>query len=212
MSSYDEKASRGTFNENPYPDPGRVMQKSDSTYTTQRTEASAFLDSVREAARARGGHPRRLVVTAHGDRAPSLARPALLAAATTLLALAAAASAGDYKIIAHPSVPVATLSRATVSSYFLKKIERWPDGTPVAPVDQAPGSPLRQSFARQIHEKSVENLDAFWQRQVFSGRATPPPTKASDAEVIAYVRSAPGSIGYVSAGASTTGVKEIRLE
>ncbi len=71
---------------------------------------------------------------------------------------------------------------------------------------------MRQSFTREIHEKSVENLDAFWQRQVFSGRATPPPAKASDAEVIAYVRSAPGAIGYVSAGASTTGVKEIRLE
>jgi hypothetical protein len=172
------------------------MQKSDFTYTTDRSALSVCASSVR----------------AHGSWVPSFARPVLLAAATSLLALAAAASAGDYKVIAHPSVPVSSLSRATVSSYFLKKIERWPDGTPVAPVDQAPGSSVRQSFSREIHEKSSENLDAFWQRQVFSGRAAPPPAKAGDAEVIAYVRSSPGAIGYVSSGASTTGVKEIRVE
>jgi hypothetical protein len=37
-------------------------------------------------------------------------------------------------------------------------------------------------------------------------------TKASDADVVAYVRSIAGAIGYVSAGADTSGLKEIRLE
>jgi hypothetical protein len=144
--------------------------------------------------------------------ASTVRRPLLVAAVAAVAVLAAAAEAGDYKIVANPSITVSSLSRATVSSYFLKKVDHWPDGTPVVPVDQAPGSPARESFTREIHEKSAEMINAYWQKQVFSGRAAPPPAKASDAEVLAYVRSAPGAIGYVSAGASTSGVKEIRLE
>lgn len=131
---------------------------------------------------------------------------------TVVGAAVGSADASDYKIIAHPSVTVSSLSRDTISSYFLKKIGRWPDGTPVAPVDQAPGSPLRQAFTREIHGKSAQNIDAFWQRQVFSGRATPPPARGSDADVLAYVRSEPGAIGYIRAGAGAAGVKEIRVE
>ena len=158
-----------------------------------------------------GERPLRLAARAQGSHS-SFRHAALVVAAATLGVLTAAAEAGDWKIVAHPSVPVASLTRATVSSYFLKKLDHWPDGTPVAPVDQAPGSSLRQSFTREIHDKSTEMINAYWQKQVFSGRATPPPAKASDAEVIAYVKNAPGAIGYVSAGASTSGVKEIRVE
>ena len=155
-----------------------------------------------------GGGPGRTAVRP----ASGLYRIGLVAGATALAVLAGAAEAGDYKIVAHPSVPVSSLSRAAVSSYFLKKADRWPDGTPIVPVDQAPSSPLRASFTREIHDKSAEMISAYWQKQVFSGRAAPPSAKASDAEVLAYVRSTPGAIGYVSAGASTAGVKEIRLE
>ncbi len=138
-------------------------------------------------------------------------------AVTTVLSVVVLTWAGDigaagFKLVAHPSVPVASLSRAAASSAFLKKTERWPDGTPVVPVDQAHDSQLRQSFCRDVLDKSLAMVDAYWQKQVFSGRATPPLTKASDAEVIAYVKSVPGAIGYVSAGTETAGLKEIRLE
>ena len=34
---------------------------------------------------------------------------------------------------------------------------------------------------------------------MFAGRAVPPAERASDAEVLAYVRATPGAAGYVSA-------------
>ncbi len=146
--------------------------------------------------------------TVTAERSKSIA---VVVVAISLVASVAAAAA-DYKLVVHPSVAASTLSRATVSSMFLKKTARWPDGTPVAAVDQARGSQVRQAFSREVLEKSVEMLDAFWQKQVFTGRATPPLTRTNDADVIAYVRSVPGAIGYVSAGANTSGVKEVRLE
>jgi ABC-type phosphate transport system substrate-binding protein len=132
--------------------------------------------------------------------------------ASVIAMLAAGGEAAGFKVVVHSSVPVATLSRAAVSNAFLKRTEKWPDGSSIVPVDQAHDSPVRQAFSKEILERSVAMVDAFWQRQVFSGHGTPPLTRATDAEVVAYVRSVPGAIGYVSAGADTTGVREIRVE
>jgi ABC-type phosphate transport system substrate-binding protein len=142
-------------------------------------------------------------------------RAALVATAGVIVALVAptrAIEAASFRLAAHPSVPVTSLSRAAVSSLFLKKTEKWPNGIPAVPVDQAHDSPLRESFSRDIHERTVAMIDAFWQKQVFSGRATPPTTKGNDAGVLAFVRSVPGAVGYVSAGADIGGLREIRLE
>lgn len=126
--------------------------------------------------------------------------------------LAGSASAAEFKLVAHPSVPVASLSRGALSSAFLKKTDKWPNGSPIVPVEQGHSSQLRLAFCRAVHDKSLAMIDSYWQKQVFSGRASPPLTRASDAEVIAYVRSSPGAIGYVSVGADATGLKEIRVE
>ncbi len=139
-------------------------------------------------------------------------RSALVCAVVSACVLAEGAVAADFKVVANPSVPVTSLTRATLSSAFLKKTDKWPDGTPVVPVDQSHDSTVRQSFCREVHDKSLAMVDAFWQKQVFSGRATPPLAKANDTDVIAYVRSVPGAIGYVSTSAEAAGLKQIRVE
>ena len=64
-------------------------------------------------------------------------------------------------------------------------------------------------YARDVLEKAgmsrISAVESYWQQQIFAGKEVPPAAKPSDEEVLAYVRSTPGAIGYVSAGASTTG-------
>ena len=55
-------------------------------------------------------------------------------------------------------------------------------------------------------------IAAYWNALIFSGRELPPLEKATDADVIAYVRATPGAIGYVSAGADIAGVKLLAVE
>jgi ABC-type phosphate transport system substrate-binding protein len=109
-------------------------------------------------------------------------------------------------VVAHPEVAVTELHRAQLSRYFLKRTTQWPDGStlrPVEPVD--PG--LRRAFAEQVHQRSPADITAYWSALIFSGRELPPLEKASDADLVAWVRATPGAIGYVAAGADTTGVK-----
>ena len=134
---------------------------------------------------------------------------ALLAA----LALAAARPAGadDFKVVVHPDNPVGHLTASQLSRLFLKKTQRWPEGRPVQPVE--PASPrLRERFALVVHEKSLNAVKSYWNQIIFSGRDVPPLEKPDDAAVLAFVRSEPGAVGYVSPGADLTGVKVVLVE
>jgi ABC-type phosphate transport system substrate-binding protein len=80
------------------------------------------------------------------------------------------------------------------------------------PVDQAEGSSVRKAFSEAVHGRAPSAVEAYWQRQIFSGRGVPPLQKMSDDEVIAYVRSNPSAVGYVSRGASLgNGVHAVQI-
>jgi ABC-type phosphate transport system substrate-binding protein len=120
--------------------------------------------------------------------------------------------AADFKVVVHANNPTAGLSAAQVGRLLLKKDTRWESGEAVEPVDQSAKSTVRVVFSTEIHHKDVGAVKSYWQQQVFSGRATPPPEMSSDAEVLAFVRSHAGAVGYVSSAAAVgDGVKVVRL-
>jgi ABC-type phosphate transport system substrate-binding protein len=116
-----------------------------------------------------------------------------------------------YRVVVNPGNPATALDRSEAARLFLKKITTWPDGTPVAVVDQARTAPVRAAFSRDVHKKDVEAVVAYWTTLVYSAREMPPPVKRSDAEVLEFVRQTPGALGYVSAEASLEGVKVVSL-
>lgn len=121
----------------------------------------------------------------------------------------ALATAADYVVIVNPANKVSSLSRGEVQRLFLKNTTVWPSGEGVKPVDLPKSSPVRAAFSNEVLGRSIPSLDQFWTHSIYSGRATPPPEKKSEREVVEYVRETPGAIGYVSAGASLEGVKKV---
>jgi ABC-type phosphate transport system substrate-binding protein len=119
--------------------------------------------------------------------------------------------AQEFVIIAHPSIAMSSLTTDQASGLFLKRITRWEDNSPVVPVDLDESSKTRQAFTRVIHRKTVYLIKTYWQQQIFSGREVPPAEKPNEAEVIAFVRSTPGAVAYVSANAPVQGLKVLSL-
>lgn len=117
----------------------------------------------------------------------------------------------DYKVIVHPSNPIASMTSEQVSRLFLKKDTRWDHGLRALPVDLVASSPLRTRFSQEIHSRPVSKVEAYWQQQIFSGREVPPPQRASDREVIAYVEANPGAIGYVGQTTALGNAKAIKI-
>ncbi|HET7746627.1 MAG TPA: phosphate ABC transporter substrate-binding protein [Vicinamibacteria bacterium] len=145
-------------------------------------------------------------------RGRSLPRTAVVCAGVLLAGLLRAPAARpttSYLVIVNAENPVEELSRDDVSRIFLKKTAHWPDGRAVAPLDLAPTVPVRGEFSREVLRKSVRAVQAYWKREIFSGRSSPPPELATEAEVVAAVRANPHAVGYVSDEASLFGVKII---
>ncbi|MBN2370749.1 MAG: substrate-binding domain-containing protein [Vicinamibacteria bacterium] len=129
-----------------------------------------------------------------------------------LIGAAPETSAADFKVVVNDANPIASIEAANLAQLFLKKQTRWDDGSAVKPVDLSVNSSTRAVFTKRIHGRDVNAIQSYWQKQIFSGRATPPPEMSSDADVVAFVRMRPGAIGYVSSEAAVgKGVKVVGL-
>jgi ABC-type phosphate transport system substrate-binding protein len=141
-------------------------------------------------------------------RAQKILFPFLLA-----LSLAAGAdAAAGYKLVVNAANPTQHLTRSEVARIFLKKVGSWPDGHAIAAVDQDRTSEVRKTFSEAVHQKDPDAISAYWQVLVFSGRDVPPKTLKSDAEVLEFVKSHAGAVGYVSSVADADGVRVVTVQ
>lgn len=137
---------------------------------------------------------------------------ALLAGLLALTADPAPTPAQDFAVIVNVSNPVSTLSKDEVAKLFLKKTVAWSSGQSASPVELPASDKVRESFAREVLNKSVAQVRSYWQQQIFSGRDIPPPEKPTEDDVLAFVRANPNAIGYVSRTANMgRGVKVVSL-
>ena len=128
-------------------------------------------------------------------------------AAVALCFMAVPAAAQDFKVIVNSANGVTELSAAVTLKIFLKEVTKVPNGTASTPIDQNKASAVRAAFSKTVIGRPVTAVETFWQQQLFSGKELPPAVKASDDDVVAFVKATPGGIGYVSAGANVVGSK-----
>jgi len=135
-----------------------------------------------------------------------LGTPWWLAASRT-----SAADDEGFKVIVHPSHRHNSIDRDFLRRAYLKKANVWGDGTRVRPIDLPRGSAARARFTREVLRKSAAQLKSYWNQQVFSGKAVPPPEVESAADAIAYVLDHPGAIAYLPANLDPGGAKVVVL-
>jgi TonB family protein len=140
----------------------------------------------------------------------SSSRMALLAAMAVLLVANAAVAQDGFRIVVNPQNPVSSLSKTQVSRLFLEK-GTWDDGAAVTPVDLLPTSPIREGFSRDVLGVPVPMAIDRSRHAAKAAGANPPPSMASDREVLAFVRLKAGAIGYVSLAADVSGVKVVAV-
>ena len=136
----------------------------------------------------------------------------LVIAAVATLARTSSLSAQEFKVIVNSANSTSELSTDVTAKLFLKQSTKFPNGTAAQPVDLAKTSAVRAAFSKAVLGRPSSAVETYWQQQIFSGKDVPPPAKASDDDVIAFVKANPGAIGYVSAGASTAGVKVVDVK
>lgn len=132
--------------------------------------------------------------------------------AVILIAGTTVAQQGSFKVVVNPEVDTDSVSKKDLLRLYLKRTKAWPTGQAAVPVDQVATSPVRTAFSQEVIGKNVSTVKSYWNGQIFAGKPGPPRTLSSDQEVLDFVRSTPGAVGYVSASAPTSGVKVLDVE
>jgi len=122
-----------------------------------------------------------------------------------------ATSAGGYQVIVHPNAPSTAVDRQFLEDAFLKKVTMWPRGEAIRPADLTPNSNVRREFTEAVLKRSVEAVRSYWQQRIFAGRDLPPPEFNTDDNVVKYVLTHEGAVGYVSGSANLKEAKVLTV-
>jgi hypothetical protein len=139
-------------------------------------------------------------------------RIALLVATGLAAASVFTAESADFKVVVNRASTMTEIDVGDLSRIFLKQTASWPDGSETQPVDMAPDTELRKKFSKAVHGRDAAAIKSYWQRQIFSGKGTPPVEFSSEEDLLFFVSETPGAVGYVSDSTPlTSGVKELRV-
>ena len=125
-----------------------------------------------------------------------------------LCTLPAQTRADAYVVIANPSLAGTKISGQDMRGIFLGAITRV-GGRPVQPVVARSGDAHRRFVAVHLG-KTESGLQSYFRTLVFTGKGVPPRSFDTADEILKYVASTEGAIGYVSGDADLTGV--VRVE
>lgn len=104
------------------------------------------------------------------------------------------ALASNLVVIGHANL--SKLDAAAVQKIFTgKTIEV--AGIAVTAVNASVGSSIRDRFLQTILNQNEEKYTAYWTVRRYIGKGAPPKEFASSAEVIHFVQTTPGAIGYI---------------
>lgn len=132
------------------------------------------------------------------------------AANLTLLLIAAASSISwayanssdnnnpaAWLIVVKNDMALEQLSQKQVMSFFLGRNHFLPDGGRVKTFDFPVDSPIRAQFYRTLTGRNIADIDAYWARLRYSGRASPPQKLPDGKAILQRISEQPSALGYV---------------
>ena len=88
------------------------------------------------------------------------------------------------------------LDAATLEKIYTGKVIEV-EGNPVTAVNANSGSPVRNRFLQAFLNQDEDKYTAYWTVRRYIGKGASPREMSSSADVIKFVQSTPGAIGYI---------------
>ena len=126
-----------------------------------------------------------------------------------LLAQPGAALHAELAVVVNARCGVAAMTRNEVINIFFGRSRQFFNGVEAQPVDMLDSPPDRARFYYKLLGKDLSEVNAYWSRQVFSGRGQPPVKVGSSEEVLKWVTTHPGGIGFIEASKADARVRVV---
>jgi ABC-type phosphate transport system substrate-binding protein len=113
---------------------------------------------------------------------------------------AGAPPAEAFAVIVNQENPIKTLTTSEVKLYFLRKLKkRWTEiNKNIRPVDRKAACPERDAFYSMVLDMTATDVEKYFTNKQLQNAERPPDKFSSDAEVINFVSTEAGAIGYVN--------------
>lgn len=128
-------------------------------------------------------------------------RSALLA---LVLVPGARPASGGVVVIGHPSL-AGKVDGPTVQKIFTGKVIEV-RGVSVTAVNAHLGSTVRNQFLQVFLHQDEDKYTAYWTVRRYIGKGVPPREMTSSADIINFVTSTPGAVGYIDESDVTPGL------
>lgn len=101
-------------------------------------------------------------------------------------------------IVSHPSNPISELNEAQLRAIFSLQMTTWSDGSPIVVLRLASSNPTHKAFCKHRLKVLPQQLEAVWERLVFTGQRPRPRMMNDEQEMLSAIASTPGAIGYIT--------------
>lgn len=104
------------------------------------------------------------------------------------------AASAEIAVVVNPDSGIERMSRDDVVNIYMGRYQGLPSGATAFPVDL---QPLKPDFYRRLVGRTMPEINSYWARLVFSGRASPPRQLSDPLTVQEVVANNKGAIGYL---------------
>ena len=127
------------------------------------------------------------------------------------LAVAAAVSASAAPVVVtHPELGSETIDGGTIKAVFRGKKVAWSNKTPVT-VAILKGGTVHEEFLKTAFNISASAFSNHWRLTAMTGGGVAPKEFATEQELLQFVSSTPGAIGYVDEASAGEAVRKVAI-
>lgn len=125
-----------------------------------------------------------------------------------LFASCAFAAQAELVVVTHPSTSASSIGLSQLSRIFQGQTSTFADGSKAVPLDV---SESRPQFYREMLSKDPSQMEKYWTKMIFTGKAQPPrDVKSSD--IKSAVADTKGAISYMDRSRVDGSVKVLKVD
>ncbi|MEI9976913.1 MAG: hypothetical protein WDO73_35595 [Ignavibacteriota bacterium] len=114
-------------------------------------------------------------------------------------------------IVVNRSVKITEIGKSDLHDIFLGASSSFKDGSRAVPVTLK-GGPVHEQFLKEYVGRSDMAFRSAWRQVVFAGQGTMPRAFDTEAALLEYIASTPGSVGYVGKAPTQENVKTLAVK
>jgi len=126
-----------------------------------------------------------------------------------LITLLASPLQAGVVVIVNAENTVLDFNQRQLVDLYMGRDLYFPNGQMAIRLDQSPDSKVRKNFYANLVGKSVAQVNAYWARLLFTGRASPPQVIRNSKDVLEAIRSNANAVGYIDEKDLEEGVRII---